>query len=423
MAKKKHWSYNAGERGRNWVRAYEDSRDGKLYLEWRSPAIDPDTGAPLLVMNRRGEQIPKRVRKAVVLTDCTREEAKARADAAAARLAEIEEHSSALTVRSLLNRYVKEETPTKGESKRAHDKRARRVFLKFFDSQPEPERRSNRHPSSLDRIDWNRFIQQRSEGLIPGWERPVGARMVAYDLKFMIAALTWASGVQEGDGFLLDRNPWGAEQRRAQRLVLPKTMNPRRPAMTDAIREQLIQHSPHWQFPLALVLARYTISRNSSVRHLRWSDVSLVPGQEQVVWREEFDKSGHELVVPLLPEAVEALKAAPRGIGEAWVFPSPTDPAEPTGRHTFQIWLRRAKDRLLKSIEDEHERAWMKEQLRGLGYHAEKRAGVRDPWFRSLDPKMKEALARTNHQTLVAVYDDVALDEMRNALLSRRIGG
>ena len=32
--KKKDWSYNAGERGRNWVRCYEDGDGGKLYLEW-----------------------------------------------------------------------------------------------------------------------------------------------------------------------------------------------------------------------------------------------------------------------------------------------------------------------------------------------------------------------------------------------------
>ena len=33
--RKKNWSYNAGERGRNWVRAYQQRRDGKYYVEWR----------------------------------------------------------------------------------------------------------------------------------------------------------------------------------------------------------------------------------------------------------------------------------------------------------------------------------------------------------------------------------------------------
>ena len=32
MAKKKGWSYNAGKKGKNWVRVYE--KDGKFMAEW-----------------------------------------------------------------------------------------------------------------------------------------------------------------------------------------------------------------------------------------------------------------------------------------------------------------------------------------------------------------------------------------------------
>ena len=32
--RKKNWSYNAGERGRNWVRAFQQHRDGKYFVEW-----------------------------------------------------------------------------------------------------------------------------------------------------------------------------------------------------------------------------------------------------------------------------------------------------------------------------------------------------------------------------------------------------
>jgi hypothetical protein len=60
-------------------------------------------------------------------------------------------------------------------------------------------------------------------------------------------------------------------------------------------------------------------------------------------------------------------------------------------------------------------------EIRGLGFHSEKRAGVRDRWFRDLDPKMKETLARTNHQTLTDVYDQVELDEMRRAMEGRGV--
>jgi integrase len=67
---------------------------------------------------------------------------------------------------------------------------------------------------------------------------------------------------------------------------------------------------PSWQFEVALLLGRYTVSRNSSVRGLRWSDIDLREGT--VRWRRESDKSGREVVVPLLPEAIKALRRAPR---------------------------------------------------------------------------------------------------------------
>jgi hypothetical protein len=111
--------------------------------------------------------------------------------------------------------------------------------------------------------------------------------------------------------------------------------------------------------------------------------------------------------VPLLPEAIEALRRAPRGIGEAWVFPSEKDPSQPTPRDTFQVWLRRSKKAAGISIP-------------GLAFHGEKRAGVRDPWFRGLDPKTKEKLSRTNHNTLIAIYDDVEIDELREAIQRRK---
>jgi hypothetical protein len=33
----KCWSYNAGEPGKNWCRAYEKEKGGTLFLEWLSP--------------------------------------------------------------------------------------------------------------------------------------------------------------------------------------------------------------------------------------------------------------------------------------------------------------------------------------------------------------------------------------------------
>ena len=116
-----------------------------------------------------------------------------------------------------------------------------------------------------------------------------------------------------------------------------------------------------------------------------------------------------------------ALKAAPsRGIGRTPVFPATRNPAEPTPSQTFVTWLQRAKRRWLASVADPVERAQLKERLWRLGYHGEKRAGVRDPEFRALPPAIQEELAGTNYNTLTRIYDKVTLEDMKQAIELRK---
>ena len=122
---------------------------------------------------------------------------------------------------------------------------------------------------------------------------------------------------------------------------------------------------------------------------------------------------GIENTTPLTQKALAALRLAPsRGIGAIPVFPSSARQGEPTPRHTFQTWLRRAKARLLKSL-PEIERPIWKERLRGVGFHAEKREGVRDPAFRLLPRKIQEELSGTQFATLSTIYDEVGVEDMR----------
>ncbi len=184
--------------------------------------------------------------------------------------------------------------------------------------------------------------------------------------------------------------------------------------MEEDLRAGLITHSPSWQFELALTLERETKRRNNAIRRLQWSDIDL--DAEVVHWRGDLDKTGRENTTPLTQRALVALKAAPsRGIGATPVFPSSRRPGEPTPRHTFQTWLRRAKARLLKSLPETERPIW-KERLRGVGFHAEKREGVRDPAFRSLPSKIQEELAGTRFETLSNIYDKVGVEEMRAAM-------
>jgi hypothetical protein len=118
---------------------------------------------------------------------------------------------------------------------------------------------------------------------------------------------------------------------------------------------------------------------------LLWSDVDLP--EETVTWRAELDKAGRSTVTALTPAAAEALRTAPsRGIGDAPVFPSATDPSRPTRRHMLHTWLRRGKSNWTRSV-PETEREQLRRRLRGVGFHAQKGAGVPEPRFRSIEPR------------------------------------
>ena len=416
MARRKtKWSYNAGERGRNWVRAHckgckrtcarSRSHTGDLYLEWREEELDPTTGE-------------RTVRRRSVLLDGISdvEEAKRKADELAARFRALApETGPALTLAQLMDRYLKEATPNKGESKQNHDRRARRIWMAFLDAQTENERQSTRRPETLDRLDWERFTEWRRNGRIPGWRRKVRNKIILDDLAFMVAILNWAVGAS-----LLERNPWDGSIRRAQGWPRVKELNPHRPGMQDWMRDKLIEHGSNWRFGAALVLERETRRRNNAIRHLLWSDVDMEAGT--VRWRAETDKRGRANVTPLTAEAIRVLRSLPsRGIGETPVFPSVEDPAKPSSRYAFQQWLKRAKQAWLRSIEDREERERVRRQLKGIGYHAEKRAGVRDPKFRKLPAAIQEEIAGTNYTTLRRIYDEVTVDDIREAWAEARL--
>ena len=52
--------------------------------------------------------------------------------------------------------------------------------------------------------------------------------------------------------------------------------------------------------------------------------------------------------------------------------------------------------------------------MRGVGFLAELRAGVRDPAFRKLSPKVQEELAGKSYEMLKNTYDEVTISDMRD---------
>src|SRR5436190_21088413 len=84
------------------------------------------------------------------------------------------------------------------------------------------------------------------------------------------------------------------------------------------------------QFALALVLANETGHRIGSIRQLRWSDVDLKA--KRITWRAENDKLGKQHVTPLSDVALSALEAERKkspAVGDAWLFPAPSNAAQP----------------------------------------------------------------------------------------------
>jgi hypothetical protein len=253
------WSYSAGRRGENRVRAFFDPRDESYYLEWREAG--------------------QRCRQKLVGVT-TPEGAASKADKLAGRFADADpgELVGPITVDRLLRLYLAERTPQKGESRQDHDIRAASYWRAFLG-----KLRLGLRPEELTRKEWDGYIHARRTGTIG--TKPARNNTIRADMKFMIAVLGWGVGTGR-----LTRHPWSAEIRRTQGWSMPKERTPHRPPMTDELREGLIQHGPGWQFGAALVLERETRRRNSAIRRLRWADVDLTAGT--VLWRGEFDKAG-----------------------------------------------------------------------------------------------------------------------------------
>lgn len=303
----KRWSYVTGEKGRNRVRAYEHPLSGLLYLEVRENG--------------------RKVR--VALRHRDREDAKGKADELAGRLC----HAAVAgppdpTLSSLITEYRREVTPTKGDSKQAHDRRAGQMFTTLF---------GTRRAATLNRRDWEAFIawRRRTGDARSGkaHARPVGPRVITYDLKFLHSVLNWAATVRTPTGhFLLDRNPLRGSP-------WPRVTTVRRPVCTAAQYHALRNIAPavHPLADIALLLVHETGHRIASVRQLRWDDVNDTEGI--VRWRGSADKMGHEHTTPLSDAAREALRqrhAVSRG--SEWVFPSPSDPTVPVSRNLVRDW-------------------------------------------------------------------------------------
>jgi integrase len=176
-------------------------------------------------------------------------------------------------------------------------------------------------------------------------KRTVRNRVIAHDLKFLLAVLNWATLAGDGKGgFLLDRNP-------LKGLPVPREENPSRTVLTLEQYQRLVGAAAKegGQVECFVKLAWHTGHRSSSIRNLRWSDVDLEG--RRIHWRGENDKIGLDHWNPLHSEVVEALKAHKAvlelvqdcPLSDEWIFPAPQDPSKPMPRETaHKVWKRLA---------------------------------------------------------------------------------
>ena len=304
--------------------------------------------------------------------------------------------SEPLTLETLFDIYGEEVTPTKSERSRRYDRAAMKMFLRFFGK--------DRNPATLSKRDWDRFIRERRSGKVGSSGRPVGDRMIEFDLKFLIAVLNWAAKSRDEQGCLfLDSNP-------LKGLKTPTEKNPTRVVLTEEEYQALLQVSLEmdWRFRVALVLAHETGHRIGAIRQLRWSDIDLEGGV--VRWRAEHEKTGYEHRTPVTAEALAVLEKARRknpGIGDAPVLPAPKDPSTCVSYSLTSDWWQKAQE--LAGLEPK----------RGRGWHSLRRKFASD----LMDQPLKvlcELGGWKTAKTVLQCYQRADEGQLRNALESRR---
>ena len=123
------WSYKAGRRGTNRVRAFQDKTNGQLRLEWWQ---NGQRRSKTLAHNDRGLG----ERDADLL--------------AAELLVNRSRRPEDLTLQQLFEIYLGEVTPSKTANTRSHDHMAAKLFLRAFGAK--------KKVTSLTQRDWDAFI-------------------------------------------------------------------------------------------------------------------------------------------------------------------------------------------------------------------------------------------------------------------------
>lgn len=268
-----------------------------------------------------------------------------------------------VTLGQVLDAYLRHHAARKAAKKaRKADGRSAEMWRRVLGKDSDP------HGVTLGQ--WQRFIDARAAGaidargrLVPERDRrPVSPRTVEKGCKWLLYVFAWATEWDVNGQPLMSANPLAG---RRFREAVPRERNPKRPTATRDRYRALREHTDDVTMELRnngrrtavrsylselLDLAVATGRRITAICGLQYGDLLLerTPNGPHgaVRWRADLDKAGRESVVPINADARAALDRIVRerpGVGTAYMFPAPGNPAGPVGHHLAARWLAKAE--------------------------------------------------------------------------------
>ncbi len=337
MARRKRWSYSAGERPHTVV-VEEREAGGTL----RVRAWDA---------TRRGGK-GGWVRRSLGHRD--REAAKTYALEQATKLSkgDADLRQGKVTLTQVFALYKRHRTPRKSLKEQEADARRTELWTRVLGSEKDP------HKVFLS--EWERFIDSRTSGEIDARGKAVSetkrakirTRSVEADLKWLRWMFNWAMKWRTAQGqYLMRENP-------VRGYEIPTEKNPLRPVASTDRYEAIRRVSDQQQMEIRwngkreaqrsylselLDIVNGTGRRISAVCQLRYEDLRLSEGPYgSIRWPADTDKEGRESCVPINPSVRHALDRVlidRPGIGSAPLFPKPTDRALPLTTYLASKWL------------------------------------------------------------------------------------
>jgi integrase len=264
-----------------------------------------------------------------------------------------------VTLGEVFRLYLAERAPLLSDDWRSLAETRRRIFENAWGVSINVEDISQTH------ID--RYIKRRKDGsLAPEHShnrKTVRSGTIDNDLRWLSSVFNWGRKFKVDGKRFLSTNPLHEVEWPKEKNLLRPVASHSRFTDTMGVVERV---DPAGRLRCMLALARYSGRRESAICQLRASDILRDPaalrraladlGMDEsqadhwqhgaIRWRAAADKQGFETLAPLSERARHELNRYlienPR-VGDAWLFPSPSDDSKPFRRDVAARWLIKAE--------------------------------------------------------------------------------